>query len=101
MKNYQLFIKDIFDRYKCKPPHRTRLRISVTDDQGQVCAHLRPITADFLESHPEDIELLSRWRRENPLVSPEMNMAFLLPYRDALFLGLRSPREAWTWPHVS
>jgi RimJ/RimL family protein N-acetyltransferase len=68
MMKYADFIKDIFDRYKGKFPSRSLKCIPVYKDDT-LYAYLRPITEDYRTALPGCVELLSKWRIENPSIS--------------------------------
>jgi len=69
LQDYSTFIKDTFDRYKCKERFEPLKCIPVYGDEGKLCAYLRPITADFKTTLPECPMLLTKWREENPTIS--------------------------------
>ena len=69
MEDYSLFIKEIFDRFKCKSPFDILKLIPVYDREGIICAYLRPVTKDYRVTLPGCAALLSQWRRENPSIS--------------------------------
>lgn len=64
--NYQSFIKNTFDNYKCKKKFNLLHMIPVYNDHGELIAYLRPITADYRDTIKDCAELMGRWRAENP-----------------------------------
>ena len=70
MKPFEIFIHETFDEYKRKHPSQPLITLPVYDDNGVVCARLRPVTADFRRTLPGCAALLARWRNENPTMSP-------------------------------
>lgn len=67
--NYQSFIKNIFDNYKCKKKFNILHMIPVYNDHDELIAYLRPITADYRDTIKDCAELMGRWRAENPSIS--------------------------------
>ena len=67
--NYQNYIKDIFDQYKCKAKFDILHLLPVYNDEGNLVAYLRPITADYRITIRDCAELMGRWRAENPTIS--------------------------------
>ncbi len=67
--NYQSFIKNTFDNYKCKKKFNLLHMIPVYNDHGELIAYLRPITADYRDTIKDCAELMGRWRAENPSIS--------------------------------
>lgn len=67
--NYQSFIKNTFDNYKCKKKFNLLHMIPVYNDHGELIAYLRPITADYRDTIKDCAELVGRWRAENPSIS--------------------------------
>lgn len=67
--NYQSFIKNTFDNYKCKKKFNLLHMIPVYNDHGEIIAYLRPITADYRDTIKDCAELMGRWRAENPSIS--------------------------------
>lgn len=65
---YADFIKNIFDGCKGKFPSRPIKFIPIYKDDI-VYAYLRPITYDYRTALPGCVELLSKWRIENPSIS--------------------------------
>ncbi len=61
---------EILDRYKMKTQKELLYIIPIYNDGGTAVAFLRPVTADYETSIPRCVELFSRWRRENPTLSP-------------------------------
>ena len=67
--NYQNFIKETFDQYKCKAKFDILHLLPVYNDDGKLVAYLRPITADYRITIKDCAELMGRWRAENPTIS--------------------------------
>jgi RimJ/RimL family protein N-acetyltransferase len=68
MENYQSYINDILDRYKCKSIGDYLIHLPVYDESNKIVAYLRPITSNYLETIPDCVTLMSRWRVENPTI---------------------------------
>jgi RimJ/RimL family protein N-acetyltransferase len=68
MENYQSYINDILDRYKCKSIEDYLIFLPVYDESNNIVAYLRPITSNYLKTIPYCVELMSRWRVENPTI---------------------------------
>ena len=66
---YASFVTQTLDRYKCKSPSSPLVCLPILAHDGQVMAYLRPITEDYLVTIPSCVELMSRWRTENPTIS--------------------------------
>jgi len=69
MKKYQKFIKNILDSYKCKSYDDYLICLPVYDEGKKIVAFLRPITKNYIETIPNCVELMSKWRIENPTIS--------------------------------
>ena len=69
MKDYQIFIKEIFDSYKCKQKCDILHLLPVYDSNNELIAYLRPITADYRKTIRNCAELMGKWRAENPSIS--------------------------------
>lgn len=69
MNDYQIFIKDIFDSYKCKKKYDILHMLPVYDTGGDLIAYLRPITADYRKTIKNCALLMGKWRAENPSIS--------------------------------
>jgi RimJ/RimL family protein N-acetyltransferase len=68
MENYQSYVNDILDRYKCKSIEDYLICLPVYDESNNIVAYLRPITSNYLETIPNCVKLMSRWRVENPTI---------------------------------
>lgn len=66
MNEYQNYLKEILDSYKCKNKGDYLIILPVYNDQQEEIAYLRPITANYMRTIPSCVELMSRWRAENP-----------------------------------
>jgi len=67
---YEEKIVQTLNRYKRMQGDDPLLLITVTDGEKRRIGVLRPITADFRTAIPECAMLLSRWRLQNPTLSP-------------------------------
>ena len=67
---YEEKIVQTLNRYKRMQGDDPLLLITVTDEEKRRIGVLRPITADFRTAIPECAILLSRWRLQNPTLSP-------------------------------
>jgi RimJ/RimL family protein N-acetyltransferase len=63
---YQEHINNIFDSYKCKSQGDYLVCLPVYDENKKIVSFLRPITKDYLQTIPNCVELMSKWRIENP-----------------------------------
>ncbi len=63
-------LKEKLDQYKRKQNSDNLILIPILDANKNTVGFLRPITADFKETINRCVELLSRWRAENPTLSP-------------------------------
>lgn len=68
-KQYEEFIEELFNKIKRKNTQDDMLFISVTDDNGNLVAFLKPITFDYESIFPDCVYYMSKWRRENPSLS--------------------------------
>jgi RimJ/RimL family protein N-acetyltransferase len=68
MENYQSYIDDILNRYKCKSINDYLICLPVYNESNAIVAYLRPITSDYLETIPNCVDLMSKWRIENPTI---------------------------------
>lgn len=69
MSDYQIFIRDLFDSYKCKAKYDILHMLPVYDANGDLTAYLRPITADYRKTIRDCALLMGKWRAENPSIS--------------------------------
>lgn len=69
MSDYQIYIKNIFDSYKCKSKYDILHLLPVYDNEGELVAYLRPITSDYRKTIKNCAELMGKWRAENPSIS--------------------------------
>jgi RimJ/RimL family protein N-acetyltransferase len=58
------------NRYKRKNPADPLVLVPILGMNNKLHGFLRPVTADFRETIPECVYLFSKWRRENPSLSP-------------------------------
>lgn len=65
----QYKIRDIIREYKCMDGKDIFRCIGVRNDQLRIMAYLYPITCKAADDFPFLIDLLSKWRKENPEVS--------------------------------
>lgn len=68
-EGYHIFIKQIFDDYKCKQKRHILKELPVYNDDGELIAYLRPITADYRKTIKDCALLLGDWRQANPSIS--------------------------------
>lgn len=68
-QSYQLYIKKLFDSYKCKCKFDLLQSIPIYNPENRLYAYLVPIIADYKVVNPNYVSLLSQWRRENPTIS--------------------------------
>lgn len=61
---------EILNCYKRKQAKDKLTLLPILDSGGDTIGFLHPITADFEKTIPECVELLDRWRTENPTLSP-------------------------------
>lgn len=73
-KVMQMSCTEIIREYKGMEGFETLHIIPIRDGQSILKAYLCPITCKTIEDYPECIELLTKWRKENPTVS---NNSFL------------------------
>ncbi|MCK5128502.1 MAG: GNAT family N-acetyltransferase, partial [Clostridiales bacterium] len=66
---YKVFIKEIFDNYKCKEKYHILKELPVYDDKGKLTAYLMPITMDYRNTIKDCALILGNWRAENPSIS--------------------------------
>ena len=69
MENYQLLVTKILDTYKRKNLQDSLICLPVFGSDDSVIAFLRPITSDYIITTPNCVELMSKWRIENPTIS--------------------------------
>lgn len=58
------------DQYKRKQCRCHLILIPILNEAQKTVGFLRPVTADFAETIPKCVELLDRWREDNPTLSP-------------------------------
>jgi len=63
-------IEKILDQYKRKQKEDKLILIPIFDKDEVTVGYLRPVTADFMTTMVGCVELLDRWRMENPTLSP-------------------------------
>lgn len=61
---------DILNQYKRKRAGDKLILIPILDPEERMIGFLRPVTADFDTTIPDCVQLLDRWRTENPTLSP-------------------------------
>lgn len=61
---------EVLDLYKRKRAKDKLILIPILDDDESTIGFLRPITADFDRTIPDCVQLLDRWRADNPTLSP-------------------------------
>ena len=71
MEAYRMFIKTVFDSFKCIRKHEMLRCIPIYDDGEALVGYLRPITRDYQESLPGCAMQLALWRNANPSLSAE------------------------------
>lgn len=89
-KQYEQFIKETFDRYKRKRKSDPLLSWPLYNADERIQGYLQPITADFRDTTPHYVKLLSDWRRTNPSVSPgtfEITVERTEKWLDELVIG--------------
>lgn len=67
--NREYVIKTI-NSYKRKSSTDYLTLIPILNDEEQTIGFLRPVTADYNTTIPDCVTLFSKWRRENPSLSP-------------------------------
>jgi len=63
-------IQKILDQYKRKQKEDKLILIPIFGENGATVGFLHPVTADFTTAMVGCVELLDRWRLENPTLSP-------------------------------
>lgn len=63
-------LKEKLDQYKRKQNSDILMLVPILDADKNTAGFLKPITADFKATINGCVELLSRWRAENPTLSP-------------------------------
>ena len=66
----EAYITEALDRMKRKGNDDELCLVPILNQEMQTVGFLRPITVDFKETIPRCAELLSKWRRDNPTLSP-------------------------------
>ena len=61
---------EILNFYKRKQARDKLILIPILDSEENTVGFLRPVTADFNVTIPDCVELLNRWRVDNPTLSP-------------------------------
>lgn len=61
---------EILNFYKRKRAKDTLILVPILDSAENTVGFLRPVTADFNTTIPDCVELLDRWRADNPTLSP-------------------------------
>jgi len=88
--DYKTQIKAKFDEVKRKDPRDPLIELPVFNDDSQIIAYLKPITKDYRETLPGVVELLGKWRAENPTLSDsvfEITNARTEKWLDKLIIG--------------
>jgi RimJ/RimL family protein N-acetyltransferase len=68
IENYQEYLDEVVNHYKCKSLNDYLICIPVFDSKKSIVAYLRPITVDYHKTIPSCVELMSKWRIENPTI---------------------------------
>ncbi len=68
-KEYKKYIINIFNKFKRKNKWDNLQMIPVYNDENIIVAYLRPITFDFQYTTPEIIQLITKWKIQNPSIS--------------------------------
>jgi RimJ/RimL family protein N-acetyltransferase len=68
MKKYEKYIKEILDKYKRKNKSDYLICLPVFNSDENIVAYLKPITADYIDTIPDCVEIMSKWRIENPMI---------------------------------
>lgn len=61
---------EILNFYKRKQARDKLILVPILDSEENTVGFLRPVTADFNVTIPDCVELLNRWRVDNPTLSP-------------------------------
>ncbi len=69
MEDFSTYVRRILRQYKRMETADYLICIPVYQDDGEIVAYLRPITADFRKTIPQCVALLSQWRVENPSIA--------------------------------
>lgn len=69
MTDYENFILELFDNYKCKNQYDILKMLPVYNDEGNIVAYLRPITADYRKTIKDCAFIMGEWRKQNPSIS--------------------------------
>lgn len=69
MRIFKRKIKKILDSYKMKTINDYLICLPVHDETSELIAFLRPVTANYMKTIPKCVELMSKWRVENPTIS--------------------------------
>jgi RimJ/RimL family protein N-acetyltransferase len=69
VEKYQSYVDDVLNRYKCKLTDDYLICLPVYDENNKIVAYLRPITSNYLDTIPNCVALMSKWRVENPTIS--------------------------------
>lgn len=68
-EEFKTHIVNIFDKYKRKNVNNVIYYIPILNENAEIIGILKPITYDYSTIFPNCIELMSKWRRENPSLS--------------------------------
>ncbi len=68
MGTFKEHIKQVLDTYNCKQKNNYLVCLPVYENE-KIIAYLRPITADYLNTIPNIVEFMTRWRIENPTLA--------------------------------
>lgn len=71
MDDYKTFIKEVFDKYKCKQKCDLLRLIPIYSDASKPVGYLRPITRDYETTIPGCAAILAMWRNDNPNMTIE------------------------------
>ena len=69
MDNYEGFIINILDRYKRKSKSDPLICLPVYNARDLLFAYLKPVIAEYKIATPHYVSMLSKWRRDNPIIS--------------------------------
>ncbi len=67
--DYETFIFELFNLYKRKNVLDPMICFPIVDCNEEIVGMLKPISFDYKKIFPESIELLGKWRKENPSIS--------------------------------
>lgn len=92
MSDYEKFIIELFDSYKCKNPFDMLKMLPIYDNEGNVVAYLRPVTVDYRQTIKDCAFIMGEWRKQNPSVSAssfEITIERTERWLDNLIIGRR------------